>query len=116
MKATVVPREPPAGLLVDHLVALRPFTDGEGGGAVGDPVADVVQALALLLEVLGHRRVVAGGREQLDVAVGHLEQGLLDAVALDDLAVVDHGAEASRGSSRWRRRGRRRRWRRGRSR
>ena len=30
---------------------------------------------------------------QLDVAVGDLEQRLLDAVALDDLAVVDLGAE-----------------------
>ena len=72
------------------------FDGLEGGGAVGDPVADVVQALAPLLEVLGHRRVVAGRREQLDVAVGHLEQRLLDAVALDDLAVLDLAPNVSR--------------------
>src|SRR5918997_2460179 len=81
-----------SGRLVDHPAALR-LDRVEGGGAVVDPVADVVQALALALEVLGHGRVVAGGGEQLDVAVGHLEQGLFHAVGLDHLAVVDLGAE-----------------------
>src|ERR671917_1216539 len=81
-----------SGRLVDHPAALR-LDRVEGGGAVVDPVADVVQAFALALEVLGHGRVVAGGREQLDVAVGHLQQRLLHTVGLDHLAVVDLGAE-----------------------
>src|SRR5918997_892023 len=80
------------GRLVDDPATLG--LDGlQRGGAVVDPVADVVQALALALEVLGHGRVVAGGREQLDVAVGHLQQRLLHTVGLDHLAVVDLGAE-----------------------
>ena len=68
----------PAAVVLDRL---------EGRGAVGHPVADVVEPLTLLLEVHGHRRVVPGGGEQLDVAVGHLEEGLFDAVGLDPLAV-----------------------------
>src|SRR5262249_17349006 len=65
----------------------------ERGRAVGHAVPDVVQTLALRVEILRDRRVVARGREQLDVRVGDLEQRLLDAVALDDLAVLDLAAE-----------------------
>ena len=53
----------------------------------------------MLLEVLRHRRVVADRREQLHVGVGHLEQRLLDAVALDDLAVLDLARRTCRGST-----------------
>ena len=84
-----------AGRLVDRRGA-GGLHRRERRGAVVDAVADVVQALAPLLEVLGDRRVVAGRREQLDVALGHLQQRLLDAVALDDLAVVDDRAERPR--------------------
>ena len=52
-----------------------------------------MQALALLLEVLRHRRIVPSGREQLDVRLGDLEQRLFDPVGLDDLAVIDDRAE-----------------------
>src|SRR5437588_5291086 len=61
--------------------------------AVVDAVADVVDALAVLLHVLGQRRVVAERCQQLDVGVGHLDEGLVDAVALDALAVGDGGPE-----------------------
>ena len=91
-KATVVPREPGPRRLVDHPAA-GVLDRLQRHGAVVDPVADVVQALALVGQVLGHRRVVADRGEQLDVGVGHLEQRLLDAVGLDPLAVVDRGAE-----------------------
>ena len=86
--ATVVPREPGPGLLVDDAVAFR-LHRFERGRAVVDPVSDVMQPLTLVREVLGDRRVVAYRRQQLDVGVGHLEQRFLDAVLLDDLAVVD---------------------------
>ena len=89
--ATVVPRRPGPGLLVDHPVTVG--LDGfERRGAVVDAVADVVQALTLVGEVLRHRRVVADRREQLDVGVGDLEERLLDAVLLDDLPVLDLAA------------------------
>ncbi len=91
-KATVVPRLPGRGAWSigggaggDHR--------GEGRGAVVDAVADVVEALAALLDRLGDRGVGAGGRGELDVGVGDLDEGLLDAVAVDDLAVVHLGAE-----------------------
>ena len=90
--ATVVPREPGRGAL-SMGVAPASIIDLERGGAVVDPVADVVEALAALLEVLGDGGVVAGRGGELDVRVGHLHQGLLDAVGVDDLAVVDLGAE-----------------------
>ena len=86
--ATVVPRDPGRGLLVDHAVAVG-LHGFERRGAVVDAVADVVQALTLVGEVLGHRRVVADRREQLDVGVGDLEERLLDPVLLDDLPVLD---------------------------
>src|SRR5438093_7796097 len=73
-----------AGGLVDDAPA--GVLDGlEGGGAVGHAIADVVDALALLLEEGGDGRVEPAGGEQLDVGLRHLEQRLLDAVALDDL-------------------------------
>ena len=58
-KATVVPREPGPRRLVDR----RAAGGDDGGqrlGAVVDAVADVVQALAPLLERLGHGRVGRG--------------------------------------------------------
>ena len=55
--ATVVPRLPGTGRLVDDPVTLR-LHPLERHRAVGDPVADVVEALALLLQVLRDRRVV----------------------------------------------------------
>ena len=54
MKATVVPRLPGRGRLVDRRGAGGDHR-GQRLGAVVDPVADVVQALAPLLERLGHR-------------------------------------------------------------
>ena len=57
--------------------------------AVGHPVTDVVEPLAPGLERLRHRRIGPGRRQQLDVGLGHLEEGLLDAVGLDDLTVLD---------------------------
>ena len=108
------PRSRP-GDLVDDLAAAV-LHRLERRRAVGHPVADVVEALALVLQELGHRRVVAGGREQLDVGVGHLDQRLFDPVGLDPLPVGDLGTEGLAVVGRWRRRGRGRRWRRGRSR
>jgi len=54
----------------------------------------VVQSLAALLDRLGHRAVVTRGRQQLHVALGHFQQRLFYAIALDDLAVLDLGANA----------------------
>ena len=65
----------------------------ERGAAVVDAVPDVVEPLTLVGEVLRHRRVVTRRREELHVGVGDLEQRLLDAVALDDLAVLDRAPE-----------------------
>jgi len=62
-------------------------------GAVVDPVADMVETLAPLLEVLGDRRIGPGGGGQLDVAVGDLDEGLLHAVGVDDLAMMHLSAE-----------------------
>src|SRR5690606_7001992 len=88
-------RRPPAaraGLLVDDPPTLG-LDRLEGGRAVVDPVADVVEALAAALQELGDGRVGAGRGEELHVAVRDLEQRLLDAVGLDHLPVVDLGAE-----------------------
>ena len=74
--------------LVDQATTLGPHPL-QRGGAVVDPVPHVVDALALGGQELGHRRVVADRREQLHVRLGHLEQRLLDAVALHHLAVLD---------------------------
>lgn len=60
---------------------------------VVDPVPDVMETLALVGEIFGDRRVIAGGREQLHVRVGNLQQRLLDTVALDDFPVLDLRAE-----------------------
>lgn len=46
-----------------------------------------MQPLAPLFDRLRDRRVGASGRSELDVAVGDLDERLLDTVALDDLAV-----------------------------
>ncbi len=80
------------GGLVDHPVTVR-LDRLERLRAVGDPVADVVQALALRREVLGDGRVGAGRGQQLHVGVGDLQQRLFDPVALDDLTVLDFAAE-----------------------
>ena len=94
-KATVVPRDPGRGA---SSMTWPPWslTDWRALGAVVHPVADVVEALALLLQVLGDRRVVADRGQQLDVAVRHLEERLLHAVGLDPLAVGDGGPEGLR--------------------
>ena len=60
-KATVVPRLPGPRGLVDRRGAGRDH-GREGGGAVVDAVADVVEALAALLDRLGDRRVGAWWR------------------------------------------------------
>ena len=93
--ATVVPRLPGRG---SSSITRCPsaLTRAERGGAVVDPVADVVQALTSRCEGLRYRRVVADRAEQLDVRVGHREQRLLDAVALDDLSVLDLASKVSR--------------------
>src|SRR5262249_2256479 len=44
---------------------------------------------APLLHPLRHRRIVTDRGEELDVGVGDLQQRLLHAVPLDDLAVID---------------------------
>src|SRR5207248_726158 len=50
---------------------------------------DVVEALALLLQELGHRRVLVDRRQKLHVGVGDLQQRLLHTVALHHLPVGD---------------------------
>ena len=87
-KATVVPRLPGPGLLVDHLEALG-LQPVERLGAGVDAVPHMVEALALALEVLRHGGVVPHRREELHVGVGDAEQRFFDAVALDDLTVLD---------------------------
>src|SRR5690606_21526327 len=67
-------RRPPAAgawLVVDRR---RPggHHRGQRGGAVVDAVADVVQALAALVDRLRDRGVGAGRGRELDVAVGDL--------------------------------------------
>jgi mannose-6-phosphate isomerase-like protein (cupin superfamily) len=59
----------------------------KGCCAVVDPVGDVVDPLSPLVEKLEQRRVVLDRSHQLNVRIGHLEEGLLDAT--DDLS-VDH--------------------------
>ena len=90
--ATVVPRLPGRGA---SSITRPPwaFTLLERRAAVVDAVPDVVEPLALVGEVLRHRRVVTRRRQELHVGVGDLEQRLLDAVALDDLTVLDRAAE-----------------------
>src|ERR1700722_15706921 len=61
--------------------------------AVVDPVADVVQPLTLVGEVLGDGGRVVDRGEELDVGVGHFEERLLDSVGFDTLAVFHRGAE-----------------------
>jgi len=61
--------------------------------AISHPISDVVESLAALVDRPGDRRVGSGRRGELDVAVGHLDQRLFDAVALDQLAMVHLGAE-----------------------
>lgn len=67
----------------------------QGGGAVVDSVANMVQAFALAGQELGDGGVVVGGSGELDVGISHLDQGLFHAVGLDDLTVVDLGPERS---------------------
>src|SRR5262249_22193570 len=73
-----------AGRFVDHLVAVR-LDRLERDRAVGDAVTHVMDALALLLHVLRHRRIRPRRRQQLDVGVGHFQQRLLHTVLLDHL-------------------------------
>src|SRR5437763_8066323 len=81
-----------AWVLVDHAgaLALHVF---ENLVAVVDAVADMVDALAVAFHVLGQGRGVGVGREELDVRVGHLDEGFLHTVALDAFPVGDFGAE-----------------------
>src|SRR5262249_31406269 len=76
------------GRIVDHLIATL-LDVLQRLRARGDAVADVVDALTLAVEELRDGRVVAYRHEELDVRVGHPQQGLFDAVALDALAVLD---------------------------
>jgi hypothetical protein len=92
MNATVVPRLPGRGALS---MAVAPAASMLSS-ATWQSVTDVVQAFATLLDGLRHRAVVSGGGEQLHVALGHLQQCLFDAVALDHFAMVDGGAERLR--------------------
>ena len=88
------------------------FTACERGGAVGDAVADVVQALAPLLEALATGESWRGRREELDVALGDLQQRLLDAVGVARsrgarpraervAVVVDGGVEVVTAMATW---------------
>ena len=65
----------------------------EHGGDVVDPEADVVDPLAPLVEERRQLGVVVGRGEELDVALGHLEQRHLDALVDQLLAVLDDGPE-----------------------
>ena len=81
------------GSFVEHAEALG-LDRFEGHGAVSHAITDVMNARAAAVgEPFGHGAVVTGRGEQLHVALRHLEQGLLDAITLDDLAMVDGGAE-----------------------
>ena len=106
--ATVVPRLPGPRRLVDDpvTVGLHPL---ERRRAVVHPVPNVVESLTLRREILRDRRIVAGRGKQLNVRVGNFQQRFLDAVALDDLAmlhlaiergavVVDRGLEIVDGN------------------
>src|SRR3954451_13053248 len=63
------------------------------GSAIVDPVTDVMQSFPTLLDGAGDRGVRSRRRGELDVTVGHLQQRFLDAVAVDDLSMIDLGAE-----------------------
>ena len=65
----------------------------QGLGAVVDPVADVVDAFAALLQEPGDRRIGSGSGRELDVGLSDPQQGFVDAVPFDDLTVVDLGTE-----------------------
>ncbi len=105
-KATVVPREPGPGRLVDDPAAVRPSPTGGRPRSRPPGSRRGAGPRPWLRQVLGHRRVVPGRGEQLDVGVGHLEQRLLDPVATRPLAVGDGGPEDLARTRRRRRRGR----------
>ena len=68
---------------------------GQRLGTVVHPIANVVQTFAALFDGFGHRRVLVGWREQLDVALGHLQQCLFDAIGLNGLAMLNRCAECA---------------------
>src|SRR3990172_4677858 len=81
-----------ACLLVDHLDAL----ELQGGEVAFDVVglkADVVEALALAVEVAGDAVICDDGLEELDLAIAHCEESGLHALLLDCLELVDGEAE-----------------------
>src|SRR5438128_548452 len=61
--------------------------------AVVHAVPHVMNALTTLLEVLGERRRFRHRHEQLDIAVGDLDERLFDTVAGDGLSMGDGRAE-----------------------
>jgi hypothetical protein len=66
----------------------------KGLGTIVDPVTDMMNAGTTAVgEPLCDSRIIAGGSEKLNVAFGDLEKGLFDAIALDNLAVIDDCAE-----------------------
>src|SRR5262245_52301791 len=75
------PAAPRTGRLVDDTMPIG-LHRLERLRAVGDAVADVVDALALGREVLRDGGIVTRRRQQLYVRVRDLQQRLLDAVAL----------------------------------
>jgi uncharacterized protein len=77
---------------VDQLDAL-PGQIREGRGDIVDLVGDVVHAGAALREKAAHRRIVAERSEQLDAARADLHRGCLHALLLDQLPVLEPGAE-----------------------
>jgi len=90
--ATVVPAAAGAGLLIDHAMAVG-FDSRERSRAVVDAVADVMEPFTFRVEIFRDGRIGAAGREQLDIRVGDVQERLLHAVPVDDLAVVDLTSE-----------------------
>ena len=80
--------DPHAGRLVDELQA--PLAQrGERGVDVGHAVGDVVQPRAAAGQEAAHGRVRREWPQELDVPVADLEQHGLDALLVDDLAVLE---------------------------
>lgn len=61
----------------------------QDGGAIVDPVPDVVQSLTPAVKEPGDRGIRACRGEQLDVRVGDAYKGLFHAVAVDHFTVDD---------------------------
>ena len=52
-----------------------------------------MQALAAPLEIASNRGIVSGGRGELDKAVAHLDERLIDPIGVDDLTMMNLGPQ-----------------------